>query len=170
MLATICVVGLIAVVSGVTALLSGWYNVSATKQHWQPVYSTLERGMVESVRHHARDIVTPPLTAPATIQRGAAIYRDRCVQCHGGPGVAQADFGKSMQPVPGSLVSAAKRWQANELYWITRHGIKMSGMPAWELHLSDQDLWSVVSLLMKLPELSPQEFDRITAVVTERAQ
>jgi mono/diheme cytochrome c family protein len=29
------------------------------------------------------------------IARGAGIYRDNCVQCHGAPGVAPGDIGKS---------------------------------------------------------------------------
>ena len=67
-----------------------------------------------------------------------------------------------MQPVPGPLSDAARRWRPNELYWITRHGIKMSGMPAWEFHLADEDLWAVVGFLVALPELSPQAYAAVT--------
>ena len=135
-------------------LESGWYHIGANNQHWQPVHTVLERGMRESVRHYARDVAVPPLDQAARVRRGAAIYRDNCMQCHGAPGVAQADFGKAMQPVPGPLVDASGRWQPRELYWITRNGIKLSGMPAWEFHLEDDDIWSVVRFLDELPKLS----------------
>lgn len=147
---------------GVLVLQSGWYNIGATRQHWQPVYSVLEQGMHKSVRHHAR-AVRLPAALPATQARaqllsGAALYRQHCVQCHGAPGVAQAAIGQSMQPVPGPLVDAARRWQKNELYWITRHGIKMSGMPAWGHHLDEAQLWSLVAFLGQLPSLGAQDY------------
>ncbi|MBC7501029.1 MAG: cytochrome c [Herminiimonas sp.] len=167
MLATACLIALIGMAAGAVVMKAGWYNVAATDQHWQPVYSLLEKALYESVRARAREIPERPLTAWPMIARGATVYRDNCLQCHGGPGVAQSDFGKSMQPVPGPLVDAAKRWRANEMYWITRHGIKLSGMPAWELHLSDDDMWAVVAFLSRLPELSPQEFSLMTAATKD---
>ncbi|MET0963834.1 MAG: cytochrome c [Noviherbaspirillum sp.] len=163
MAATAALIAVLGALAGAIVLYSGWYNVGATVQHWQPVYTLLERGMHNSVRHHARDIRPPELTAPHMISRGAAIYRERCVQCHGAPGVAQADIGKSMQPAPGSLVDAGRRWKAGEMYWITRHGIKLSGMPAWEFRMSDEDIWAVVAFLATLPALSPQAYAELEA-------
>ncbi len=142
---------------------SGWYHIGANKQHWQVVHTVLEQGMHESVRHYADEVAVPTLDQPARIGRGAALYRDNCVQCHGAPGVAQADFGKAMQPVPGPLVDAASRWKTRELYWITRNGIKLSGMPAWEFHLEDDDIWSVVRFLEELPKLSAPAYAALTA-------
>ena len=85
------------------------------------------------------------------------------MQCHGAPGVAQGDIGKSMQPLPGPLVDAQQHWRPRELYWVTRHGIKMSGMPAWEFRLDDEDLWAVVAFVQRLPDLSPQAYAQATA-------
>ncbi|MYN06859.1 c-type cytochrome [Massilia sp. FT127W] len=132
----------------------GWYDVAANRQHLQPVHTVLEQAMHASVRRHARDIAAPPLDEPALIRRGAAMYRSHCVACHGGPGVAQEKFGQSMQPVPGPLVDAARRWRPAEMYWIIRHGIKMSGMPAWEYHMEEQDLWGTVAFLAELPRMT----------------
>jgi mono/diheme cytochrome c family protein len=159
---TLAATAVLAAAAGAVVLLAGWYNIGATGQHWQPVYTVLERGMHYSVRHHARDITAPDLAGAGTLRRGAALYRDRCVQCHGAPGVAQADIGKSMQPVPGPLVDAARRWQPRELYWITRHGIKMSGMPAWEYRMADEDIWAVVAFMGQLPALSPGDYAKAT--------
>jgi mono/diheme cytochrome c family protein len=155
--------GAVAAAGGLAVLFGGWYYVGATKHHFQTVYTVLEQGMRYSVRHHARDIAVPALGAPAQVLRGAAVYRDHCAQCHGGPGVAQSVIGMSMQPAPGPLVDAGTHWKENELYWITRHGIKMSGMPAWEYHLSDADIWATVAFLGKLPGMSAQDYRAITA-------
>jgi mono/diheme cytochrome c family protein len=53
---------------------------------------------------------------------------------------------------------AARAWRARELYWITRNGIKMSGMPAWQHHLSEAELWAVVAFVLQLPELTPAAY------------
>ncbi len=148
---------------GLAVFFGGWYYVGATKHHFQPVYSLLEKGMQYSVRHQARDVVVPPLGARAQVLRGAAVYRDNCAQCHGGPGFAQSPIGMSMQPVPGPLVDAGTHWRDRELYWITRHGIKMSGMPAWEYHLDDADIWATVAFIKALPSMSAQDYRTITA-------
>ena len=82
--------------------------------------------------------------------------------CHGGPGVAQGDIGRSMQPLPGPLVDAGRRFSPAELYWVVKKGIKMSGMPAWEYRMSDADLWATVAFLERLPALTPAQFRAAT--------
>jgi len=156
--------GCIGAAAGLTLFYSGWYNIGATKHHFQPVYRLLEKGMQYSVRHHARDIAVPALGAQEQLRRGAAVYRDNCARCHGAPGFAQSPFGMSMQPVPGPLIDASTHWKPNELYWITRHGIKMSGMPAWEFHLSDADIWASVAFVTTLPGMTAQDYRAATAI------
>lgn len=163
--ATLLACGAAGALAGVFVLKSGWYDIGATSQHWQPVYSVLEQGMHESVRHHASEVRVPEALAggagKAQVVAGAGLYRQHCAQCHGAPGVAQAPIGQSMQPVPGPLVDAARRWHKSELYWITRHGIKMSGMPAWGHHLDEEQLWAVVAFLGQLPNVSAQQYAQL---------
>lgn len=157
---SLCVAVLVglAASAGMAVVYSGAYNVGATTQHWQPVYSLLETTMRYSVQLRARAIEPPHLDDLDRIQRGAAVYHSKCVQCHGAPGVAQGDIGKGMQPLPGPLVDVLQRWRPREIYWITRHGIKMSGMPSWQFRLDDAQLWDVTAFVQRLPELTPQAY------------
>ena len=82
---------------------------------------------------------------PALAVRSAASYFDKCVQCHGGQRVAPGDIGRSMQPLPGSLVDASQHWRPKVLSWISRNGTEMSGMPAWQHRLPDNNLWALVA-------------------------
>lgn len=157
-LLTSAVLGLAAAAGAAAVVYGGLYNVAATSQHIQPVHTLLETAMRQSVRLRARAIEVPRLDDPQRVLRGAACFRDKCQQCHGGPGVAQGDIGKSMQPLPGPLVDARHHWKARELYWVTKHGIKMSGMPAWEYRLAEEDLWAVVAFLERLPDLTAREY------------
>lgn len=160
--ATLALAGLAGAIGGFIVLRAGLYDTSATAQHLQPVYSLLEQGMAYSVRNHSSEVQVPPLGAPQQLKQGALVYAAHCAQCHGGPGFAQAKIGQSMQPLPGPLVDASARWQPRELYWITKHGIKMSGMPAWQFHMSESDLWAVVAFMGLLPTLSARDYARIT--------
>jgi len=148
---------LLAVLGTAVVMRAGWYNVGAIIDHWQITFSLMQRAMRYSVQHHARDIVAPPFNG-ALVRRGALVYRDQCVQCHGGPGVAPEGIGLSMQPQPGPLVHMTQRWQSAEIYWIVRNGVKMTGMPAWQYRLSDDDLWAVTALVEHLPQLSPEDY------------
>jgi mono/diheme cytochrome c family protein len=169
-LMTVLGLAVLALGGAAAVVYGGLYNVSATQQHYQPVYSLLETAMHNSVRLRARSIEPPALDAPQMLQRGAACFRDKCVQCHGGPGVAQGDIGKSMQPLPGPLVDARQRWLPRELYWVTRHGIRMSGMPAWEFRLDERDLWAVVAFMQVLPDLTARQFADATSAQAGRCE
>lgn len=160
-LATIAALATLGVLGAAAFIWAGLYNVGATRQHLQPVFSVLEFAMHRSVRLHARNIEPPPLEDQAMVRRGAPCFHDKCAQCHGAPGVAQGDIGKSMQPLPGPLVDATQTFHPRELYWITRHGIRLSGMPAWEFRLTDEEIWDVVAFLQRLPQLTPQAYAAI---------
>ena len=169
-LLTVAALGLAGAAAGALVVYGGLYDVAATQQHFQPIYSLLETAMHQSVKMRARNIEPPQLDDEQLVMRGAACFRDKCVQCHGAPGVAQGDIGKSMQPLPGPLVDARHHWKPRELYWLTKHGIRMSGMPAWEFRLSEEDLWSVVAFMARLPDLTPQQYAEATRVEPTGAQ
>jgi mono/diheme cytochrome c family protein len=157
-LLTLVALALAAVLGSVFFVWSGAYDISVTGQHLQPVYRLLEKTMHQSVQRRARDTVVPDLGGAHRFERGAACYRAKCESCHGGPGVAPGDIGRSMQPLPGPLVDAAPRWSEAELHWIVRDGIKMSGMPAWRFRMSDDDIWSVVVFIERLPGMTPDAY------------
>lgn len=168
MMRTLVILAVLAVLAMASAALfvhSGVYNVAATEQHTAPVYWILELTMRRSVLRRAQEIEVPPLTEPATIERGLRLHHTNCVPCHGAPGIAPDGFALGMMPVPASLALTAREWQPAEVYWVVKHGIKTSGMPAWEFRLADADLWAIVAFVAILPTLSPEEYrDRARAV------
>ena len=145
------------------ALVGGLYDISATDQHLAPTYWAIDTASRQSVKLRARSIAVPPLGDPARIERGLALYREHCVQCHGAPGVAPEPFALGMTPSAASLVHTARTWTPGEIYWTVRNGFKMTGMPAWEYRLVEDELWDVVAFVMALPAISPVEYKRRAA-------
>ena len=157
-LIAITALGLLAASAGAACVYFGVYNVAATEQHTAPVYWLLNIAMRRAAIEHSEDLPVPPLDNAARIERGFALYRTHCVNCHGAPGVAPDAFALGMTPVPANLALTGRDWSAAEIYWIVRYGIKMTGMPAWEFRLNDEALWDLVAYVKHLPELSPRDY------------
>jgi mono/diheme cytochrome c family protein len=151
-------------VGGATAFVySGLYDISATDNHLAPTYHVIRKAMERSVARRAADIDVPPLGAPAQLERGLALYRAHCVQCHGAPGVAPEPFALGLTPLATPLARSGKDRTPAQLFWVVKHGIKMTGMPAWEFRFTDEDIWAVVSFLQRLPLLSVAEYQALQA-------
>jgi mono/diheme cytochrome c family protein len=136
---------------GFVVLLSGAMSTAATTQHFWLTHRLLELGLRISVNAAARDIDVPPLDESSMIDRGEMCFRQHCVRCHGAPPFAPSEEGRGMLPIPGPLIHAAREWSPASLYYITKKGIRMTGMPAWEFRISDEGLWSIVAYLTSLP-------------------
>jgi len=137
---------------------SGIYDVAATYPDSAPVAWVLSNTMDHSVERHARGIKVPALDDPAMIQAGLRRYKENCVMCHGAPGVRVGEVGRGLNPKPPRLTETAGDWKRNELFWITKHGIRMSGMPAWGVTNSDNDIWAIIAFVQKLPSMTPSEY------------
>jgi mono/diheme cytochrome c family protein len=147
-----------ALFGGALVIYAGWYNISAD-QHLRPTYALLEYALRRAVRQHAEDVVVPEeFATPQNAARGFALYRTHCAQCHGAPGVAPEPFALGMRPAPTMLSHVARERTPAQLYWVVKRGIKMTGMPAWEFRMSEDDLWSTVAFLLELPKLSPAQY------------
>jgi len=147
---------LIATGGGTLLLLFAWsglYSVAASRGHWPIVEWLLEFGMENSVETHAPGIAPPRLDDPDLIRLGAAHFLSACAECHGAPGTEVSHIALGMLPPPPDLRHRAHEWTDQELFWIAKHGLKYTGMPAWPTQERDDEVWAVVAFLRKLPEL-----------------
>ena len=147
------------VVAGAALFVLGkFYEIGAIRQHPLWAYRGLALVRDSLVAIHAADVEVPDGFSPTADQAGAALYQKHCVQCHGAPGIAPAEFALGMMPVPTNLVQAARDRDAEGIYWFIRNGLKMSGMPAWDLRMSEADIWRVTAFVEALPTLAPAEY------------
>jgi cytochrome c553 len=134
-------------------IYSGWYNVAATSKHTAVTLWVIETTMDHSVSNHAGGIEVPNLDDSAMIALGFTHFDETCIDCHGAPGIGSDEFAEGLYPSAPSLADHEGDWSAAELFWITKHGIKMTGMPAFGVTHSDDDIWAIVAFLQKLPDL-----------------
>lgn len=157
-LVTLAAALLLLVVGGLAFIYSGVYNVAATDAHLGIVQWALGTTMDRSVAARAGDVPEPPPTDSAMLANGFHHFREMCVVCHGAPGVERGELGKGMNPEPPELSEEAAEFSPRELFWITKHGIKMAGMPAFGPTHSDPEIWAIVAYVQRLPEMSPDAY------------
>lgn len=148
---------------------SGWYNVSALADHYGIVRWLLETTREQSVEQRAGAVTMPDLTAERRTLAGAQDFDAMCAGCHGAPGREPGPVGQGLNPNPPDLAEAAQELTAAEVFWITRHGIRMTGMPAWGASHDDHELWSVVAFVMELPNIDAEQYRRLTTVADDHS-
>lgn len=149
---------IIVAVAGLIIMFSGIYDVAATKHHSAPVAWALDQAMTASVDHHASSVKVIEQNDRADTLAGFVRFDNLCVPCHGAPGIERSDAGKGLYPRGPDLVEAESTWTDAQLFWIIKHGIKDTGMPAFSLTHSDVQIWSIVAFLRYLPEVTPQDY------------
>ena len=170
-LMALVVAGILASVGAAAFVYSGVYDIAATDQHTAPVFWVLKTTMRRAIEHHARDVHVPALTDPTVIAKGRALFVAHCSRCHGAPGVAPEPFALGLRPTPANLANTGIEWPPEQLYWAIKHGMKLTGMPAWQFRLADDDLWAIVAYIQRMPYESPREFrERLAASASSAAR
>lgn len=147
---------------GLLVVWAGLLPIGARSGHWPATAWFLHFAMRQSVQTYSLGIKPPSLDDPAKILRGAGHYDTGCAPCHGAPGREQSVVARHMTPQPPFLPPRISEWDAAELFWIVKHGIKFTGMPAWPARHRDDEIWSVVAFLQQLPELSETRYRQLT--------
>jgi mono/diheme cytochrome c family protein len=148
--------------AGLAYLGVGGFNVAASVPHTRLTYGLTHEMMVRSVRRHARGL-TPPAFTPQAAQHGLQLYAAHCAECHGAPVVdVRARWVDGLTPAPPYLIDSAHDFSPAELFWIVKHGVKMTGMPAWARACSDAEIWDVVAFLEALPKLPATAYRDMT--------
>lgn len=95
------------------------------------------------------------------VLKGAAHYSAMCVNCHLAPGIVDTEIRSGLYPRPPNL----SKYQVDPkvAFWVTKHGIKMSGMAAWGVSHDDATIWSIVAFINRLPQMSQKQYREIVA-------
>jgi mono/diheme cytochrome c family protein len=142
-------------------IYAGLYNIAADVPHTQPVYWLFETVRNRSVATRARDIVVPnDLDDANRISRGAGQYAEMCSSCHLAPGMKRTEISQGLYPRAPELRRQTDL-TPGERFWIVKHGMKMTGMPAWGVTHQDELLWDVVAFVRKLPKLTPEQYETL---------
>lgn len=150
--------------------------MGADVPHNRVTYWMLETLRERSIARAAANLEVPTdLDSSDRLLSGGADYNDMCAGCHLKPGKTQSDFTLGLYPAPPNLTrnddgGGTNKAQDQRRFWIIKHGIKASGMPAWGPSHDDERIWNMVAFLKRLPELTPEQYQILTARGDDQAE
>ena len=156
-LAGIAVAVLLAIGAGLAIILGGFFPVAASSHHGASVRWAITEAREHGVQRSAAGLTAPQFTA-ADLREGGSHFKGMCQACHGGPGVQASEFAAGMNPRPPDLARAAGDLSVEQVFWIAKNGLRMTGMPAFGKTDEDEDLWKVAAFVKQLPKFPASEY------------
>lgn len=143
------------VVGGAFYLKKGYMHIEAD-QAPMPMERKLAMSVMDaSTERHAPDTKNPVSPTEQNLVEGARLYLNHCAGCHGLPSNRDSQFGRSFYPPVPQFFKDAPDMPDNQNFYITQHGVRLTGMPAWNKTLSDTQIWTVVTFLSQIEKLPP---------------
>ncbi|MFA3781737.1 cytochrome c [Melioribacteraceae bacterium 4301-Me] len=149
------------VIAGIVYIYSGSYDVSANSAENKLTKWVLRTIRESSIESRIKNITAPNLENPSLIKQGLAHYKEMCEDCHGSPAKSETEISVGLNPPAPNLVKLGSVIPPEEIFWVTKNGIKMTGMPAWGKTHSDDKIWAIVAAVKKLNRISVKEYDSI---------
>ncbi|CCA93211.1 MULTISPECIES: c-type cytochrome [Novosphingobium] len=146
---------------GGIAIYLGVYNIAADAPHYRFTYWLIENLRDQSIATRARSIAVPrDLADPKRVSAGAGLYTEMCSGCHLAPGMEKTEISQGLYPQAPELARVSDHTPAQE-FWIIKHGVKLTAMPAWGKTHDDKLIWDMVAFVQQLPKLSPAQYQAV---------
>ena len=95
----------------------------------------------------------PVAQTSAHLTEGAKAYEAHCALCHGGAQATISALQDKFNPPAPQLINRIPHDPETWLFWVTKHGVRMTGMPSWDGVLSDDDIWKIVAFIKRSDKL-----------------
>ena len=136
----------------------GLYDIGADAPHTPPIHWLIENLRDRSIAVRADSVKVPVnLDDPKRIATGAGLYTEMCSGCHLAPGMEKTEISQGLYPPAPELSRGLAHTPAQE-FWMIKHGVKLTAMPAWGRTHSDELMWDMVSFVRKLPGMSAAQY------------
>lgn len=147
----------LAVAVAAIIIFGGFYPVGAATSHTSGVRWLFAESRDHAVTRSAASLQAPRLSQ-ADAMEGGSHFKGMCQACHGGPGVEPGEFASGMNPRPPDLARTTGDLSLQEVFWIAKNGLKMTGMPAFGKTDEDEELWKIAAFVKQLPKVSASDY------------
>ena len=141
--------------AGIIILKTGLVNFRADQPPSDTETHLAMSAVDASTDRHAPELKNPLTVNEETIVSGADLYMNHCAGCHGVPSNKDSVFANSFNPPVPVFFKDAPDMSENQNFYIIRHGIRWTGMPAWGKTLSSTQIWQLVTFLSNIEKLPP---------------
>jgi cytochrome c553 len=162
--------GALLATAGALVVVSGLVPIKASSGQWAVTDWFLHFAMRRSVATHSLALDAPALDDRNLIVKGATHYELGCRWCHGSPGHEPPRVAQRMTPAPPYLAPRIAQWTPEQLFYIVKHGVKFTGMPAWPSRNRDDEVWAMVAFLLEFPKLDAAGYRRLAFAAASEDQ
>ncbi|MDO1584575.1 c-type cytochrome [Rhizobium oryzicola] len=151
-------------------IYSGLFDYRATSPHFAVVTWALHQTYQSAMEARTDDIAIPAnLETNERVLAGAALYQQHCALCHSAPGTKLDPIGAGIYPEAPNLLKATRKNRPNQVYYVAKYGIKMTGMPAFGNSFDDDSLWAIAAFLHKDKGISATDYATLTKAAATTA-
>ena len=160
--ALIVLAAVLSLTAGAAAFVaSGFYNIGADDHHTKLTLAIIDQLRERSIEVRARSISPLFIADPNRVKHGAERYNTLCAGCHLAPGLTKSDIRAGLYPHPPNLAQEDLK-DSRRAFWIIKHGIKMTGMPAWGKTLDDAAIWEVLTFVQRMPDMTAETYRQMS--------
>jgi mono/diheme cytochrome c family protein len=142
-------------------LYLGLADVRSDRASSQLENSIISTAVHASIRRNAPELRSPVPPTDVNLITGGRMYVEQCARCHGAPGAEH-----NGEPAP-SLHSMAAQFTESQIFWVAKHGIRWTNMPADIQNDSDEELWALAGYVKRngrLPQHVKEELAKASTV------
>ena len=148
---------LLVCVAGVFAVSHlGLYPIGADNPPSSLERSLSMRAMDVYADKHKPEMENPIQPTTANLIDGARLYEAHCALCHGGAAAKISPMRDQFNPPVPQLIAHVPEDEDSWIFWVTKHGVRMTGMPSWTGILSDDQMWTVAAFIKHSEKLPPE--------------
>ena len=104
---------------------------------------------------HKPETENPVQPTRENLMEGQRLYEDRCALCHGSAKEKLSPLRERFNPPVPQLIAHVPHDEDAWVFWVTKHGARMTGMPSWDTILTDDQIWKIVTYVKhsdKMPQ------------------
>lgn len=149
----------VALVGAYALIQSGLIPANAdAKPGWLETWMA-RTSLDATLRRYAPKIQNPVALTDQNLIYGVRLFARNCAACHGSAkGVASTSpIAKGLyQKPPQFATDGVEEDPEGDLFWMIKHGIRLTGMPSFGYTLSDQQIWTLALFLKHMDKLPPE--------------
>jgi mono/diheme cytochrome c family protein len=120
-----------------------------------------------SVRRRAPEVKNPIPPTDENLVAGGKLYLNECNGCHGTPGKPDESSDVLYPPIP-QFPMAGTDYSEAQIFWVAKHGIRLSGMFANGKWDSDEKLWTITAYVKRIRSLPPRVQEEVSKLATAK--
>lgn len=111
-----------------------------------------------TLRKEAPKEPNPIALTDANLIQGITLYAQHCAICHGTAAASSSasPVAKGLYPAPPQFAEEGVEDDPEGVsFWKIKHGIRLTGMPAWRETVNDRQIWTLALFLKHMDKLPP---------------